>query len=592
MRSLRREDMAIGAAAGLVSGLVLVALTLWQGMAISGLLGLTGRGPAEVALQLLLATLAGAGLAGVLGYAAQGYSAMVSGGLLAGLLLWIAGPLTVAPLLEGRGPTWSLREAGDVFSSLIADLLFGALTAFLFYMTLAVRRRGESPSARGGPSEEPRVRVVIAGGGFAGVSVAQGLERHFARDPEVDVTLVSSSNYLLFTPMLAEVASSAVEPAHISAPVRASSARTRFRRGVVQEIDPASGVVQVRTGGSLSDQELPYDHLVLALGSVADFRDLPGVEANSFTLKTLEDAVALRNHVISLLEEAEGEAHSEERRRQLTFVVAGGGFAGTEAIAELFDLVHGVLHYYPSLRAEELRFVLVHSRDRILPEVGERLASYALEKLRARGIDFELERRVESATAGALRLEGGHEIHTHTIVWTAGNRPAPVLAPLSEQLEGKGAIPVEPTLQVVGHPSLWALGDCASIPDPRRPGASYPPTAQHALREGKLVAGNVAAAIRGEEPKAFAFEPIGVLVALGRRTAVAEIRGRQFSGLAAWIMWRGIYLAKLPGLERKLRVLLDWTLDLFFTRDVVLTGQDEHRARDTVVEQRVAEGAR
>ena len=554
MRSSRlRADLGLGAAAGLVSGLVLAALTLWQGMAVAGLLGLTGRGPTQVALQLLAAALTGAAIAVLLGYATQGYSAMVSGGLLVGLMLWILGPLTLGPLLQGRGPTWALDEASVAFSSLIADLLYGALTALLFYGLVTARGGGEAPTARGGPTERPRVRVVIAGAGFAGVGVAQGLERHFARDPEVDVTLVSASNYLLFTPMLAEVASSAVEPAHISAPVRAACANTRFRRGVVSGIDLGAGVLRMRAGGSTSDRSLRYDHLVLALGGVADFRDLPGLEDNSFTLKKLEDAVSLRNHVIALLEAAEGEADADERGRRLTFVVAGGGFAGTEAIAELFDLVHGALHYYPSLRAEELRFVLVHSRARILPEVGDELAAYALERLRARGIEFELERRVESARAGALRLEGGHEISTDTIVWTAGNRPAPVLASLSEQLGGEGAIPVEPTLQVAGHANVWALGDCAAIPDPGRPGRSYPPTAQHALREGKLVAANLAAVIRGERPKAFAFEPIGVLVALGRRTAVADIRGRQFSGLAAWLMWRGVYLGKLPGLERKLR---------------------------------------
>ncbi|MBA2794422.1 MAG: FAD-dependent oxidoreductase, partial [Thermoleophilaceae bacterium] len=452
MGSARSGLVAAGAVAGLASGALVLALggATWDS---SGL------------LQLGLAALVGAGLAAVLGHATQGYAAMTSAGLLCGLLLWIVGPLSLGPLLEGRGPTWSLREAGDAFPSLVGMLLFGALTALVAYAIVALRGQGGERAVVAGQVASPGTRVVILGGGFGGVSVAQGLEKRFASDPDVDVTLVSASNFLLFTPMLAEVASSAVEPQHVSAPLRAACPRTRFRRGVVEGIDPVSRAVSVRTGGSMPCEVLPYDHLVLALGTVPAYRDLPGVEANSFALKDLQDAVGLRNHVIGLLEEADGERDAAERARALTFVVVGGGFAGTEAVAELFDLTHGVLHLFPGVRAQELRFVLVHSREGILAEVGDELGAYALAKLRERGIEFRLESRVESADPRAVRLEGGEEIATSTLVWTAGNRPAPVVAKLSERLGERGALTVEPTLAVPGHPGLWALGDCARVPD-------------------------------------------------------------------------------------------------------------------------------
>lgn len=567
MRSVHRGQLAAGALAGLASGGLVVALG--GGAWSSGSLGL-----------VCLAAVVGAGLAALLGHATQGYAAMASAGLLFGLLLWILGPLSLAPLLDGRSPEWSLGEAAAAFPALVGCLLYGALTALVAYAIMAMIGMGAERAVVAGEGSDPSTRVVILGGGFAGVSAAQGLEKRFASDPDVDVTLVSSSNFLLFTPMLAEVASSAVEPQHVSAPLRAACPRTRFRRGSVEGIDLVGRSVSVRTGGSMPCETLPYDHLVIALGTVSAYRDLPGVEANSFGLKTLEEAVALRGHVIGLLEEADGERDGAARERALTFVVVGGGFAGTEAVAELFDLTHGVLHLFPGVRAEELRFVLVHSRESILAEVGEDLGAYALGKLRERDIEFRLGTRVESAGPESLRLESGEEISARTLVWTAGNRTAPVVAALGEQIGESGALTVEPTLAVPGHPGLWALGDCARVPDPRTPGSFYPPTAQHALREGKLVAANVAAVIRGKAPEPFEFTAIGVLVALGHRTAVADIRGRQFSGLLAWVMWRGIYLGKLPGLDRRLRVLLDWTLDLFFARDVVLTGAGGRRGRD------------
>ena len=570
--ALRRELLA-GGLAGLTGGLVLWWALQAQGMTatVPGLLGIN-LSAVGTALHLLVAILLGTGFALLLRYQDRRHAAILSIGLLYGLLWWIVGPITLGPLLDGRGPTWSLAEANAAFPSLIGHLLFGGITGFGSYLLIALFHRLRPQSQPVDAADEaPSRRVVILGGGFGGVGTAQRLERICARDSNLEITLVSQSNYLLYTPMLAEVASSGLEAQHISAAVRVSCPHTRFHRGQVVEIDTEAQLVRVRSGGSVPDEELPYDQLVLALGSVANYFGLPGMEEHSFKLKTLEDATRLRNHIIGLLEDVDVEPDDEARVSWLTFAVAGGGFAGTEAIAELFDMVHSMLHYYPNIRARDLRFVLIHSRDRILPELGPQLGDYALRKLRARGIEFMLESRVAGADAGAVFLNDGSSVATHTLVWTAGNQPNPLLETLPCPRNRAGAVVVNGALQVQGLTNVWAVGDCAEIPNPYNEGQPYPPTAQHALREGKTAAENIAATLRGKPVKEFRFRAIGVLVGLGHRTAAAEIRGWQFSGLLAWFMWRTIYLSKLPGLEKKVRVALDWTIDLFFPRDIVMT---------------------
>ena len=572
-----RRDIVAGGAAGLVGGLLFWWALQAQGMVSTapGLLGLKLSG-AGVLLHLLMSIPLGAGFGALSRYQPSAYAATVSGGFLYGLVWWIAGPLTLGPLLEGRGPTWSLDEGGAAFPSLIGHLLYGGLTGSVSHILVSgYRRLRPEPEPAGVPTEEPKKRVVILGGGFGGTSAARRLEQLFSRDPGLEITLVSQSNYLLFTPMLAQVASSGLEAQHISAPVRASCPRTRFHRAEVAAIDTSEQIVWVRPIVSVQPESIPYDHLVLALGSVPNYYGLPGLEDHSFALKTLEEASQLRNHVISLLEHADVEPDKDRRGRQLTFVVAGGGFAGTETMAELFDLVHSVLRYYPNIQPSELRFVLIHSRDRILPELSAELAGYALRKLQARGIEFLLNARVAGATPDSVVLNEGEPVRTYTLVWTAGNQPNPILKTLPCERNRAGAVIVDSILTVNGLTNVWAAGDCAQIPDPDSDGKWYPPTAQHALREGKAVADNIAAAIRGNSPKPFRFRAIGVLVGLGHRTGAAEIRGWRFSGLLAWFMWRSIYLSKLPGLEKKLRVALDWMIDLFFPRDIVLTSSSD-----------------
>jgi NADH dehydrogenase len=579
-RSSRTELLA-GAACGLASGLALLLARLQPGGEDAMLVQLDSAG-AEIALHLVFATLLGAALAVLVPEGGRAPAAAVAVGLATGLGFWTFGSLTLSPLLAGDTPTWSVDAAGAAMPSLVGDLFYGALAALLLALT-ARFVPARAPAEAGGGT-----RILILGGGFGGVAAARRLEGRFARDPSVEVTVVSESNYLLFTPLLAEVAGGALEPQHVSAPVRAACGRARVRRATVEAIDLEARSVSIRSGPGAAAEALRYDHLVLALGSVPTYRDLPGLEEHAFALKSLGDASTLRNHVLGLLELADAEADPVERRRMLTFVVVGGGFAGTETAAELFDLVHAVRHYYPHVPAEELRFVLVHSGDRILPELSPELGAYALAKLEQRGLELLLETRVAGATAESILLEGAEPIRTRTVVWTAGNRPSPLVADLGLETSRAGAILADATLRVPGGDGVWAIGDCAQIPDPDHPGTAYPPTAQHALRQGKAVADNIAAVLAGHEPKPFRFRTIGLLVGLGRRTAAAEIKGRCFSGLGAWLLWRGIYWTKLPGVEKKLRVLFDWTIDLAFPRDIVQTEPPPPRAP----EPRTDEGAR
>ena len=564
-----RRDIIVGGLAGLVGGLALV----WPGVAagVHGLLDLDLGGPA-IALHILVTVPLGAAFGAVFRYQPRGYASLISNGLLFALLLWVIGPLTLSPIVAGDGPTWSAMEARDAFSTLIAHLLYGGLTGLGFY-TFVTLHSAWRPRPEVEDVEETVTRVVILGGGFGGISTAQRLEQIFWRRSDFEIVVVSHSNYLLFTPMLAEVAASALEPQHISSPVRAALPRTRFYHAVVDTIDADAQAVRFRAGSSRLAETVHYDHLVLALGSVPNYFGLPGMEEHSFTLKTLEDATQLRNHVIAQLEQADVTDDPVERRKHLSFVVAGGGFAGTEMVAEMFDLVHSVLRYYPSVPRQELRFMLIHSRDRILPELGPELADYAMRKLEARGIEFLLNTRVAGAGADGVLLSEEETIPAHTVVWTAGNQPNPVLESLPCERTRAGAVVAEPTLQVKGYTNVWVVGDCGHIPVPDREGEAYPPTAQHAIREGKTAASNIAALMQARPLKPFRFRTLGMLVPLGHRTGVAEIRGLRFSGLLAWLMWRGLYLGLLPGLEKKVRVLFDWLIDLFFPRDIVLTAE-------------------
>lgn len=414
---------------------------------------------------------------------------------------------------------------------------------------------------------EPK-RIVILGGGFAGMTTALELERLLRRRADVHVTLVDSENFFTFTPLLPEVPSGSIQPKHIVFPLRALLKRTAVRQAHVHRIDLARRVVIAAHCGACGEAQLPFDHLVLALGSVPNYFDLPGVEAHARTIKSLADATALHAQLIDKLEHADLEDNPQARQRLLTFAVAGGGFAGVETLAEINDFVRGARKYYPAVRPQEMNVVLIHSGSRILPEVNPALSDYAIRKLKNRGVRVLLETRVLGYENGVIRLSNGEELPAGTFVWAAGTAPSPILDRLDVPRVKSGRIDVDATLAVRDRSGLWAVGDSASIPD-RRSGGLCPPTAQFALRQGRLLARNLLSDLDGKPAKEFRFKSLGMLAGLGRRSAVAEILGCRFSGFFAWWLWRTIYLLKLPGLERKIRVALDWTLDLFFPRDIV-----------------------
>ncbi|HEY3242040.1 MAG TPA: NAD(P)/FAD-dependent oxidoreductase [Phycisphaerae bacterium] len=410
-------------------------------------------------------------------------------------------------------------------------------------------------------------RILILGGGFGGLYAATELDKALARYGDIEVTLVNRDNFFLFTPMLHEVAASDLDLAHIVNPIRKLLRRASFFCGDVEAIDLVNKHVTVWHGVEQHQHDLEYDHLVIALGSVTNFYGLPGLEERALTMKTLGDAIYLRNRLIANLEEADFECCAHVREKLLTFVVAGGGFAGVETAAAVNDFLRQAVRFYPNLSEDQIRVVLVHSGEVVLPELSAKLGNYAQKKLGARKLEIVTNAKVTQIADEGVSLSNGMTVPTCTLVWTAGTSPHPLLAALPCRRE-RGRICVTEELEVPKWPGVWALGDCAVVPDPKT-GKPHPPTAQHALREGCIVARNILASIRGGQRKPFKFSTLGQLAAIGRRTGVANILGINFSGFLAWWLWRTIYLSKLPRFEKKLRVMLDWTLDLLFSKDLV-----------------------
>ncbi|HMF86136.1 MAG TPA: NAD(P)/FAD-dependent oxidoreductase [Nitrospiraceae bacterium] len=410
-------------------------------------------------------------------------------------------------------------------------------------------------------------RVLILGGGFGGMYAALEFERALARGADVDVTLVNRDNFFLFTPMLHEVAASDLDITNIVSPIRKLLRRVTFFHGDIEAIDLANQRVSLSHGHEEHCHSLPYDHLVLALGSTTNFFNLPGVADHALTMKSLDDAIVLRNRLIANLEEADFECSPFSRTPLLNFVVAGGGFAGVETIAAMNDFLREAVRFFPHLREDMLRIILVHPEAVILPELGEKLGTYAQQKLMEQKVEIHSNCKVTAVTDREVRLSDGTRVTTNTLVWTAGTCPNALLATLPCP-KARGRLLVNEYLEVPEWPGVWALGDCAVVPD-RKTGKPHPPTAQHALREGKVAAQNVLATLRGDRKKPFVFSTLGRLAPIGKRTGVANILGVNFSGFIAWWLWRTIYLLKLPRFEKKVLVALDWTLDLIFSKDLV-----------------------
>ena len=414
--------------------------------------------------------------------------------------------------------------------------------------------------------------VVIAGGGFAGVNCAQALAKALGHGSEKRVALIADQNYMLFQPMLAEVAGSSLSPRHVVNALRGLCRGVTVLRAEIKSIDLAARTLELSAGAFTPNVQVGYGHLALTLGGTVDLSRVPGMPEHAFLMKNVGDAMKLRGALLDRFEEANLIADTASLPRLLTFVVVGGGYSGVETAGQLLDLADSVRELYPRIAGEEFRVVLIQSGQHLLPEISEDLGIYCEEKLRARGVEIILGTRVTSMTAGKVTLSDGRVIASHTVVSTVGNAPHPLIAQLCAKAglaNEKGRLMTEPTLRVVGQPRLWAAGDCAVVP--KVGGGTCPPTGQFAMRQGTTLGKNLALALAGRDDLApFTFKGLGSLASIGHQTAVAEIMGLKFSGFIAWWMWRTIYLSKLPGIERKLRVMIDWTLDLFFPRDITL----------------------
>ena len=414
----------------------------------------------------------------------------------------------------------------------------------------AMRRR-----ARGG--------VLVVGGGFAGAYVARLLGRRGA-------TVVSPENFMLYTAMLPEAASGMLEPRHVVVPLRQMCPHAELLLGRARALDEERRLVSIETDAGAFDVE--YDELVIALGSVSRTLPVPGLAAHALGFKDLADAIHLRNHVLRELEAADAAVDPAVREPHLTYVFVGAGYAGVEALAELSDLVVDAVRFYPRLRSARQRWVLVDAAPKILPEIPTRLGDYAARELARRGVEIHVSTTLESAEEGAANLSNGERIRTRTLVWTAGVRAHPLLVELALPLDDRGRVRVNAFLQVEGREHVWALGDCAAVPNLATPGMVDPPTSQHALRQARRLARNLSG-----EREPYRYRMLGQVATLGRYKGIADVLGLRVTGFPGWWVTRTYHLYQLPLLSRKLRVVTDWTTSLFFRRDIAELGLLGHR---------------
>jgi NADH dehydrogenase len=401
-------------------------------------------------------------------------------------------------------------------------------------------------AARGG--------TLVLGGGFAGAYVARLLGAAGA-------TIVSPENFMLYTPMLPEAASGTLEPRHVVVPLRVMCPHAELLLGRATAVDEAARRVHVAT--DTEEEDVEYEHLVIALGAVPRALPIPGLPEHALGFKSLADAIHLRNHVLRRLEAAAAATDPREAERQLAFVFVGAGYAGVEALAELSDLVRDAMRYYPTLRGTPQRWVLVDAAPTILPEIPTRLGEYAAARLTKRGVDIRVSTTLESVEDGAATLSDGTRIETHTLVWTAGVKAHPLLARFGLPLDDRGRIVVGPTLRVEGRDNVWSLGDCARVPNEATPDHPDPPTCQHALRQARRLVRN----LRGDQ-QPYRYRMLGQVATLGRYKGIADVLGLRLRGFPGWFVTRTYHLHQLPLLSRKTRVAFDWTVALFFRRDI------------------------
>ena len=414
-------------------------------------------------------------------------------------------------------------------------------------------------------------RILVLGGGFSGVDCTRKLEKYFRSDDDIEITLVSDDNFLLFTPMLPQVAAGTITPRHIVMPLRSLCKKATIYESTIRSIDPIQKHVTLEGTPEKRGSRIHYDYLVIALGSETNFFGLSGVEKYSFTMKTLSDALSLRNRIIDMLEQAENETNKANKKRLLTFVVVGGGFAGIETAGEVNDFLHDALEYYHNIKKDEISVVVIEAMSTILPGFNEKLIKFAHEKLEQNGIDIMLETAVKEfdgrdVTIGKLDSKSSkRKIGTHTLVWTAGVTPVEIIRNSIFKTK-KNQIVVDEFLETPGFSGVFAIGDCAHIDDESK--KRYPPTAQLAEAHAKLAAYNIKQDIEKNEKRKFEYNWKGQSAIIGRRSGITEAKGMQITGFLAWVLWRNYYLSKIPNLEKRLRVWADWNIDLFFKRDI------------------------
>ena len=426
---------------------------------------------------------------------------------------------------------------------------------------------------------EEKKRILILGGGFAGVGCMRTLESYFMHDNDIEIVLVSEDNFLLFTPMLPQVASGMIETRHIVIPIRTLCKKTKFYEAQIKNIDPYGKVVTLTGTNERRGISIHYDFLVLALGSQTNFFGIEKMEERAYSMKTLNDAVVLRNRVIDMLEQAENENDPILKKSLLTFVIVGAGFAGIETAGELNDFVRDAKKYYPHIKKEDIRVIVLEAVSFILPGFNEKLASFTLEKLTQHGIEVKLNKKLSSFSGSEVIIEDVSELNknstnqpvigsilTRTLIWTAGVTPVDIIKK-SVFKTNRGGIVVNEFLETPDFPEVFALGDCCYLVNPQT-SKPYPPTAQSAEAGAKTVAYNLQAVIKNKQKKKFEFSSRGQMAIIGKRSAIATIFGLHLHGYIAWWIWRTVYLSKIPKLDKRVRIFLDWTIDLFFDRDI------------------------
>src|SRR5215469_10574598 len=484
-------------------------------------------------------------------------------------IVWLLIHLVFGTVLGGISSSISIRF-GSRYRCIKCNISFSRIDSLQKHIQLV---HGSSPIQL--------KRILILGGGFGGIEVLRQLQKAFQDDVSVDITLVSRDNFFLFTPMLPEVSSGMIETRHIVTPIRTFCNRAKFYEANVESVDLENKQVLITHAvGKETDpiawrsHSLKYDYLVLALGGETNFFGMSEVARHAFTMKSIDDAMILRNHVINMLEQADVENEDEELKRSLiTFVVVGGGFSGVETVGELNDFVReSIKHYYHNLEVKDARIILVSSGSKILPEVTEDLSEFALQELRKDGVEVILNTRLVGAEREKVNLSNGVAILCNTLVWTGGISPDNLVRKFECDHDKAGRIIANNHLEIMGFKDAFALGDCASIKDPRT-GNPYPPTAQHALRQAKVAANNIISLIKGRsaaeaKKMVFDYKTKGVMALIGQRNGVGILLEHKVHGFTAWWLWRSYYLGNLPTLEKKLRVAVDWFIDLFFKRDV------------------------